>query len=115
MGNMENVVFDYDDQEVKNCDKCGQEIFFVKTRAGKWMPVNFDDNKCHFNICPGADKDKDKKVIDICRKLGRVRQAAKNREPIKANKNQPLDEATELDWYRRYIDKITEHLGESKK
>ena len=29
-------------REPKQCDKCGEYIFFMKTRNGKWMPVDVE-------------------------------------------------------------------------
>ena len=50
------------------CDSCGADIRWLKTTAGKWMPVNagtvsptdtlFDGTKhvTHFSTCPNSDK-----------------------------------------------------------
>lgn len=49
-----------------NCRSCGAEIWFVKTKKDKWLPVDADPGevkeyvretmKCHFDTCPDADK-----------------------------------------------------------
>lgn len=35
------------------CRSCGQEIIWATTKAGKSMPVEFNENGwvCHFDIC----------------------------------------------------------------
>ena len=37
------------------CKKCGQEIWFIKTKAGHLMPVT-GDGEPHFSNCPAADE-----------------------------------------------------------
>jgi len=49
-----------------NCRSCGAEIWFVKTKNGKFLPVDTDPGqdkeydrekmKCHFDSCPDAEK-----------------------------------------------------------
>jgi len=39
------------------CRACGEDIFWVKTKNGKLMPMNFNELKqTHFATCPEADK-----------------------------------------------------------
>ena len=33
------------------CRKCGLEIRFVKSRRGKWIPHNANDNEPHYGVC----------------------------------------------------------------
>lgn len=41
---------------VTSCKSCNAPIFFIKTDAGKIMPVNLGDKTSHFGTCPDADK-----------------------------------------------------------
>ena len=42
------------------CRVCGQQIWFIKTKAGKMMPVT-RDGESHFSNCPNADRFRKKK------------------------------------------------------
>jgi len=39
----------------QKCRSCGAPIEWVKTDAGKWMPVD-PDGTSHFATCPDAEK-----------------------------------------------------------
>jgi hypothetical protein len=41
--------------DVGECRSCGEPIIFLKTTAGKWMPVNMA-LQSHFSDCPAADR-----------------------------------------------------------
>ena len=36
------------------CEACGKTIRFVKTEAGKWIPIDWDGTP-HWETCPNAD------------------------------------------------------------
>ena len=37
------------------CDGCGKNIYFVKTKSGAWMPVEFDGTP-HWGKCPNREE-----------------------------------------------------------
>ena len=41
---------------VNRCKSCGAEIEWMRTPAGKLMPVNASDGLSHFTSCPDAQK-----------------------------------------------------------
>lgn len=47
--------YEYSGQNVTLCKKCGKQIFFIKTKKGKFMPIEVLSLECHFANCPGAD------------------------------------------------------------
>jgi len=40
--------------EISHCNKCNEEIIFLKTKRGKWMPVDMELEP-HWQSCPHAD------------------------------------------------------------
>jgi hypothetical protein len=40
---------------ISECFSCGEEIIFLKTIKGKWMPLDMDLEP-HWAKCPEADK-----------------------------------------------------------
>ena len=44
-------------KDVRQCDGCGADMVFLKTKKGKWMPVNVVPTESHFRG-PNAGEDK---------------------------------------------------------
>ena len=40
-------------ERITKC-KCGRPIYFIKTRTGKKMPVDYESRETHFAHCPDA-------------------------------------------------------------
>lgn len=54
MNERKKITFDYAGEPLTKCPKCDATIFFVKTKTGKTMPVNFETKESHFADCPAA-------------------------------------------------------------
>ena len=62
----QKVTYPYDGEDIIQCKGCSQDIFFLKTRNGRKMPVNYTGNPeeqvCHFATCPNANDFKSKQT-----------------------------------------------------
>ncbi len=54
MVDRKRITFNYAGEPLTKCSKCNATIFFVKTKTGKTMPVNFETKESHFADCPAA-------------------------------------------------------------
>lgn len=52
--------YEYNGEGLDVCKSCGKEIFWVKTEAGKNMPVSMETKESHFADCPNADQHRKK-------------------------------------------------------
>lgn len=48
------ITYPYAGQAVQKCAKCPAMIFFHKTEAGKFIPINKETLESHFADCPAA-------------------------------------------------------------
>jgi hypothetical protein len=48
------ILWQYKGEKVVPCRSCGKDIFFVKTKKGKFLPVNRETLEAHFTDCPEA-------------------------------------------------------------
>ena len=71
MTNGKPITFLYDGEKITRCvgyrgtEGCGAEIFWIETRNGKRMPVNWsknpDERISHFATCPHASEFRSKR------------------------------------------------------
>lgn len=50
------VLFERHGEELQKCRSCDATVFWIKTKTGKNMPVNYPEMTSHFATCPHAKR-----------------------------------------------------------
>ena len=49
--NNEDRRYERNEEEVKKCKFCGEDIWWRVTKAGKYQPISLISSRCHFDEC----------------------------------------------------------------